>query len=209
MNGVPMAPVKERREREKQKLRQEILDAARDLFVRDGYENVSMRRIADKIEYSPTTIYLYFQDKAEILYCLCEETFARLVREFERLKENYSGDPVQCLRRGMRAYIEFGLKYPNHYKVTFISHPQHHEPDRYLNPNSMGMKAFGFLPRLVGEAVQQGKFRPVDVEATSQVIWAAIHGLTSLLIAHPDFPWVQKSALMDHMLDTVLDGLKA
>ena len=204
-----MAPVKERRAREKEQLRREILDAARDLFVREGYENVSMRRIAERIEYSPTTIYLYFQDKAELLYCLCEETFARLVKEFERLKAEDSGDPVRCLRRGMRAYIEFGLKYPNHYKVTFIMHPEHHEPDKYMNPDSMGMKAFAFLPALVGEAVRQGKFRQVDVAATSQTLWAAIHGLTSLLIVHPDFPWVNRSELIDHLIDTMLDGLKA
>jgi len=67
--------VQERRAREKKELRQEILDAARDLFVREGFENVSMRKIAEKIEYSPTTIYLYFQDKADLLDCICEETF--------------------------------------------------------------------------------------------------------------------------------------
>ena len=66
--------VHERRAREKKELRQEILDAARDLFLREGYENVSMRKIAEKIEYSPTTIYLYFQDKADLLDCICEET---------------------------------------------------------------------------------------------------------------------------------------
>ena len=66
----------ERRARAKQLLRGEILDAARELFIKHGYENVSMRKIAEKIEYSPTTIYLYFHDKSEILHTLCEETFA-------------------------------------------------------------------------------------------------------------------------------------
>lgn len=202
-----MAPVKERRAREKEQLRQEILDAARELFVREGYENVSMRRIADKIEYSPTTIYLYFKDKAELLSCLCDETFSRLVREFEALQRD-AADPVSCLRKGMRAYILFGLKHPNHYKVTFISHPEHHD-DQYLSAESMGMKAFGFLPRLVGEAVRQGAFKNVDVAATSQVLWAALHGLTSLLIIHPDFPWVERNQLIDHLLDTMLEGLRA
>jgi len=66
---------KQRREREKEALRQDILDAARELFVEEGYDNVSMRRVAEKIEYSPTTIYLYFEDKASLLYAICEETF--------------------------------------------------------------------------------------------------------------------------------------
>src|SRR5438046_3738793 len=116
--------VKERREREKEVLRQEILDAARDLFIKEGYENVSMRKVAEKIEYSPTTIYLYFESKADLLYYICEETFSRLLKKLESLGEE-SSDPLVCLRKGLRAYIEFGLKHPNHYKVTFIAHPEH------------------------------------------------------------------------------------
>ena len=73
--------VQERREREKQGIREEILEAARQLFVTEGYENVSIRKIAEKIEYSPGTIYLYFQDKAEILAQISEETFSRLERK--------------------------------------------------------------------------------------------------------------------------------
>src|SRR5262245_56830798 len=111
--------VKERRLREREVLRQEILDAARELFVKEGYENVSMRRVAEKIEYSPTTIYLYFESKADLLYSICEETFAKLLKRLQTISEDCS-DPVVCLKKGMRAYIEFGLKHPNHYKVTFI-----------------------------------------------------------------------------------------
>src|ERR1700730_11086394 len=114
--------VQERREREKKELKQEILDAARDLFVREGFENVSMRRIAEKIEYSPTTIYLYFEDKASLLFAICEETSARLAKRMAALTKA-SPDPVKPLRGGCRAYVDFGLKYPNHYRVPFINHP--------------------------------------------------------------------------------------
>src|SRR5262249_13645561 len=123
--------VKERREREKKMLRQEILDAAREPFSKEGYQKVSMRKVAEKIEYSPTTIYLYFESKADLLFFICEETFAKLLKKLESLKEGCD-DPLECLKKGMRAYIEFGLRHPNHYKVTFISHPEHHEqPERY------------------------------------------------------------------------------
>jgi AcrR family transcriptional regulator len=77
--------LKERKLRQKKFLRQEILDAASELFVKEGYENVSMRRIADQIEYSPTTIYLYFKDKAELLEQVCVETFSRLSAHLARL----------------------------------------------------------------------------------------------------------------------------
>jgi AcrR family transcriptional regulator len=201
--------VKERREREKEVLRQEILDAARDLFIKEGYENVSMRKVAEKIEYSPTTIYLYFNSKADLLYCLCEETFARLMKKLEALTEDCN-DPLLCLKKGMRAYIEFGLKHPNHYKVTFITHPEHHEePERYMIEESMGRKAYCHMRTRVAECVEQKKFREVDIDATTQALWSAIHGVTSLLIVHPDFPWVDKNKLIDHTIGLVTDSLMA
>jgi len=199
---------RERREREKEVLRQEILDAARELFVKEGYENVSMRRIAEKIEYSPTTIYLYFQDKAELLYHLCEETFAKLVKTFESFEDN--SDPLNCLRRGCRAYIDFGLKYPNHYRVTFMLPREGGEKrERFLQEKSMGRQAFNHLRSIVEECVRQNKFRRVDVEVTSQAFWAAIHGVTSLLITKPKFPWAEKNKLINFIIDTMIDGLKA
>src|ERR1043165_1042301 len=93
--------VAERKSRQKENTRQEILDAARDLFVHDGYENVSMRKIAEKVEYAPGTIYLYFKDKAEILDTLCEQTFEKLRARMDAIRRD-PGDPVEGLRRGLR-----------------------------------------------------------------------------------------------------------
>jgi AcrR family transcriptional regulator len=200
---------KQRREREKETLRQEILDAARDLFVKEGYENVSMRRIAEKIEYSPTTIYLYFEDKSALLFAICDETFARLAKKLETIVKEVD-DPVESLKRGCRAYVEFGLKNPNHYRVTFINHPELNlGADHYLREGSMGMRAYGSLRAGVEECIKQGRFREVDLEAATQMIWAGGHGLTSLLITKPHFPWANKNQLIDLMLDTLIDGLKA
>src|SRR5215472_12983434 len=111
--------IAERRTRQKEDLRQEILDAARELFVREGYESVSMRKIADKVEYAPGTIYLYFEDKAAILDTLCQQTFTKLRERLEAIHED-QGDPVEALRRGLRTYIQFGLDNPNEYIITFI-----------------------------------------------------------------------------------------
>src|SRR6266478_3979469 len=126
--------VKERRARQKKFLRQEILDAASELFVRDGYENVSMRRIADRIEYSPTTIYLYFKDKAELLENICNETFSKLSQRLSRIMEQ-PGEPVERLKRGLIAYIEFGLENPHHYRSTFMMPiPEEFKPEKYAKP---------------------------------------------------------------------------
>ncbi len=198
---------KERREREKETLRQEILDAARELFVEEGYENVSMRKIADKIEYSPTTIYLYFKDKAELLHHLTEETFAKLIKSLDTIRRQ-SKDPVATLKECGRAYINFGLKHPNDYRVTFMITLDLQDTGEYRYEGSMGQKAFGYLREGVAECVRQKKIRVNDIDATSQALWAAMHGLTSLLIAHHDFPWVDKETLIDHLLDTIIKGLK-
>jgi AcrR family transcriptional regulator len=198
---------KQRRAREKEMLRQEILDAARELFVNEGYENVSMRRIAEKIEYSPTTIYLYFQDKTDLLNSICNETFAKLADKIEKITSKAT-DPVEALKQGCRAYVEFGLKYPNHYRVTFINHPASPEyAERYMREGSMGMKAFGCLSAGVEACVRQGRFRETDVEAISQALWAAGHGLTSLLITKKHFPWVERKKLIHLVIDSMIDGL--
>lgn len=200
--------IKERRKRQKETLRQEILDAARELFVKEGYENVSMRKIAQKIEYSPTTIYLYFKDKTDLLYSVCEESFARLLNKIETIVKDYT-DPVICLKKGLYAYIDFGLRYPNHYKVMFLIHPGHHKDrELYLQEGSMGQKVYGFLQAIVEECIKQGKFHPSEVETTSQALWAAAHGITSLLIVHPDFPWVDKEQLINQVINTMVEGLK-
>src|SRR6266446_274194 len=114
---------KQRRAREKEGLREEILDAARTLFVKDGYESVSIRKIADKIEYAPGTIYLYFRDKAEILDRICEETFSRLAQKINAINKD-PANPLDGLRRGLRTYVQFGVDNPNHYIVTFVQAKQ-------------------------------------------------------------------------------------
>lgn len=200
--------VQERRAREKKELRQEILDAARELFVRDGYENVSMRKIAEKIEYSPTTIYLYFQDKADLLDCLCEETFARLLRRQNQIN-NTIADPLERLRECLRDYIEFGLKHPNHYMVTFvITRPAIDPKDRFKSPE-LGVRAFDFLRSTLIQCVEQRLIQIDDVDATGQALWASIHGLTSLLIARPKFHWADRNRLIDTLINTMLRGMHA
>ncbi|HET8923458.1 MAG TPA: TetR/AcrR family transcriptional regulator [Candidatus Acidoferrum sp.] len=199
--------MKERRARQKKFLRQEILDAASELFVRDGYENVSMRRIADKIEYSPTTIYIYFKDKAELLEQVCKETFGRLVQRLSKIMEQ-PGDSVERLKRGLIAYIEFGLENPHQYRATFMMPiPEDFDPQKFYEKDSPGMQAFSFLVRGVTECAQAGKIQTVNVELASQVLWAGVHGITSLLITDPTFPWVGRDKVIHSTVDTLVAGL--
>jgi AcrR family transcriptional regulator len=201
--------VQERKARHKKALREQILDAAREVFAKEGYESVSMRRIAEEIEYSPTTIYLYFKDKAELMHCLCEETFARLASIVERIVDE-EPDPVVRLKRGMRAYVEFGLKNPDHYKVTFlIESEQIENPTEHHTQHKMGMKVYNFLKSAIQNCIAARKFRDMDLETATQSLWAAIHGVTALLITDPQFPWVDRDQLIDSVIDTMTAGFAA
>jgi AcrR family transcriptional regulator len=202
--------VKARRERQKGLLRQEILDAARDILVREGYQGLSMRKVAERIDYSPTAIYLHFKDRDDLVSCVCEQLMAGLVRELQEVADKH-GDPLVALRKGLRRYIDFGLRHPQHYQATFgIPHGHNAEKDaRDQEPGTMSMQAFGFLPRLVAECVKQRKLKKLDVHRASCALWAGIHGITSLLIVMPNFQWNDPGRVADQLIDMMVDGLKA
>jgi AcrR family transcriptional regulator len=201
--------VTERKAREKQELKQQILDAARELFVRDGYENVSMRRIAEKIEYSPATIYTYFKDKDEILDCLCEETFLKLHLEKLAAVHRMKGDALETLKKGMETYIRFGLDHPEHYIVTFIlKAPPYEKPRRRETRKAKtGQQCFDDMRNLVRRSMEEGKIRNADLEETSQALWAGIHGLTALLITQPGFPFVDRERLIRRTIEVLVRGV--
>jgi AcrR family transcriptional regulator len=203
--------VKDRRLRQRTLLRQQILDAARELLVREGYENLSMRRVAQRIDYSPTAIYLHFKDKQELVFSLCDETFAKLVRELETLPDEFA-DPLVQLRAGMERYIDFGLKHPDHYLPAFVLPPPSDLSERRrkaaTSPDSNGMRALGCLRDCIAAGVKARKLRKIDPDLAARATWAALHGVTSLLIVHPNFPWGDPELVVDTMLDSLMDGLR-
>ena len=191
-------------------LRQDILDAARDILVREGHEALSMRKVAERIDYSPTAIYLHFKNRDDLVFSVCEQLMAGLVRELQQIADRTS-DPLVALRKCLRSYVEFGLEHPQHYQAAF-GIPLEHEAAsaaRHPEPATMRMQAFGFLPRLVGECVKQKKLARVDVHAAGCALWAGIHGITSLLIAMPHFEWGNADKVVDRLIAMMIDGLRA
>jgi AcrR family transcriptional regulator len=203
--------VKDRRARQKTLLRQQIIDAARELLVRDGYEKLSMRKVAERIDYSPTAIYLHFKDKQELVSSLCDETFSRLARELESLPEEFR-DPVIRLRKGLERYIAFGLAHPDHYLAAFVlPMPGHMGPARKaesMSSESSGMRAFACLRDGIAEGVKARKLRKVNPDVAARAAWAAIHGITSLLIVHDTFPWGDQKAVIAALVEQVVEGLR-
>jgi AcrR family transcriptional regulator len=200
--------VKERREREKSETRERILDAARELFLRDGYDGVTMRKVAEKIEYSPTAIYVYFADKEDLFHELCHEDFARLAEVFRTA--GLTGDPVERIRQIGRTYIDFGIRYPNHYKLMFMTpHPgtKFDERDHEIKGNPEE-DAYAFLVVTVRQAIDAGRFREEieDADLIAQTLWASVHGVISLQIAKHDDRWVEWRPI-EERINVMLDGL--
>ena len=195
----------ERRQRHRASLRREILDAASRLFVEEGFERVTMRRVAAQIEYSPTTIYLHFKDKEELLRAVCDETFSQLAGKLERLLKA-PGTPLSKLREGLRTYVDFGLANPNLYTVSFLRPlPAGKTPEF---EDSARATAFGLLRQGVGACVESGDIRTASVDMTAQALWAGVHGLTALLITEPGLSPDSRTALVDHTIDTLIAGLR-
>jgi AcrR family transcriptional regulator len=202
--------IQTRRARQKAQVRQEIIDAARDILAREGYEQLSMRKVAERIEYSPTAIYLHFEDKRDLVFQVCEETFARLVSELESLESDVK-DPVARLREGMRRYVAFGLRHPQHYLATFVAVPLEQLPEdiaRYNSPDSNGMRALGIMRASITACIDSGKFKKVDIEVTTRSLWAALHGVTALLIQMPNFAWGDQKAVIESVIETTIEGLR-
>lgn len=200
----------ERREKQRHALREKILDAARVLFSEEGYEAVTMRRVADKIDYSPTTIYMHFKDKEALVRKLCTQDFLRLAEVFQALRAQR--DPLERLRQIGFAFIHFAQANPNHYRMMFMTpHPPVPVASRGIEKDNPTVDAWAFLTATVAEAQQAGLLRKDlgSPEAVAQLLMAAVHGVAALHITKSNDPWIAWRPVeetIDHMIDVILRG---
>ena len=173
--------VSERRIRERLDTRQSILATARELFLLKGFEATTIRNIAEKIEYSPSTIYQNFKDKNEIFYTIHSEAFAELVR-YLNASEMHKNPMDQLIALG-QIYVQFALENPELYDLMFIMEA----PIDFLNyledANWIeGKMAFDYLKSVIANCIQQGLIKETDLESLSYLIWSTVHGLVTISI---------------------------
>ena len=188
-----------RRKRYRQETRSEILIAAREIFVRNGFEGFSMRTLARSVGCSPAAIYLHFTSKEDLFEILVEESFVHLYDALAVLLKERGKDPVRQLKRGLRLYVEWGLKHPSEYQIAFVVRNPTKKPYRTH-------RAFDVARALVKLCLGNSKTAGGELELRTQALWAATHGITSLLTQRPSFPWVSKQRLIDHVIDTAVQG---
>ena len=184
------------------RLREEILDAAERLLLQTGdVEKVSIRSLADAVGVTPPSIYLHFHDKDALLRTVCDRRFAKLE---EAMLEAASPDeqPLEVLRRKGRAYVRFGRDHPEHYRLLFMVR---HEGG--LEDLPVGAAAFLQLVQDVQHYIDAGVYAPRDPVLVAIALWTTMHGLTSLLISLPNFPWPDVDRLVDHTMDVQARGL--
>lgn len=201
----------ERRTRQRAELQERILDAARELFARHGFEAVTLRKIAAAIEYAPAAIYGHFSDKKALIRALCLRDFDQLNAEFARHLS--IADPLARLAAAGRTFVRFMAANPNHFRVLFLQHrtlPE--DDDTRARKGDPARDSYAFLCHAVQEALEQGQLRAelTDKDLVAQTIWAVVQGVASIEVAFRNDPWVALHALdarAEAAIDAVLRGL--
>lgn len=200
--------VKERQERDKEELRARILDAAQELFVAEGYRNVSIRKIAERVEYSPAALYSYFPSKDDLFFALAEEGFRKLFA-FTNDPAMMAGEPLAAIRHGFLRYYQFSRQHPEYFELMFV--------DRSVPKISREWERFGFVEQMIDEVcavLQRGIDadvfpRDMDPQVAFHILWAAVHGPATVAVCDRLAPDEDPDALARDTLEAAIAGLRA
>lgn len=197
--------IKERHERERERVRRQILDAARRMFVAKGFGNVSVRKIAESIEYSPSAVYGYFENKDDIFLTLAEEGFRMLSA---RLVTAPTDEPLSDLRNSYWQYYEFSKGHPEYFALMFLERtlPTVRDTSRFLFLKDLKEQNDRALERCVEARVFPSS---TDIEQAGHVLWAAVHGPAVIGVTWQHVPEAHADSLASNALDAILAGLKA
>lgn len=201
--------VKERQEREREATSRAILDAARELFVAEGYQNVSIRKIAEKIEYSPAAIYSYFPSKDDIFLALAEEGFHMLFESGICAREAApSVEPIDCIRSAFLNLYAFSKAHPEYHALMFL--------DRSVPRISQDWQRFGFVREMRGQltvliqhAIDRGDFPPdSNPEVIFRVLMVSTQGISAMRLCDRLMPGEDADGLAHATLEAALTGLR-
>lgn len=194
----------EKRARQKEEFRAEILTSALELFINDGYENFSVRRLARKIGYSPTTLYLYFKSKDDLLAAICEDFFAQFLKELKHLR-SISTDPIETLRGACLHLVEFGLRNPKQYELMFFQRHVDGTYEEFRKEDSMARNTYFAVKEMVEECVKAGRLSQIDVDTIASSIAAVSHGIFAVA-TYSDLSGGKTDDLARMMVGALLSG---
>ena len=186
--------------------RDEILRAAEAIFVREGYEGATIRKIAEMVGVSTTTLYMHFRDKDAIVLEISKDGLKDL--EAIHIKASVDiEDPVERLRFMAHAYVEFGLQNPNLYELIFCLSDRALAPETQSALTELGVVCFQTFASTCEEIEILGRLRSGGAMANLQVVWTGCHGLTHMLISNTNFPWAPVDQLSNLLINSLINGL--
>lgn len=197
-----------RRERESIEIRRKIIEAARSLFLNQGYAEVSMRKIADQIEYSPTTIYHYFANKEAIVRELLIEGNSMFFQSLQQRTEEAQAaglNALDVLKTVSDSYVRFGTANPEYYNILFISNLESVSLISLID--SGRFKGFELLESGLKAAMDDGSIIQGDERLIATSVWSMLHGLTSLLLNFDFAVGKSTDELISFTIDTFFRGL--
>ncbi|WBQ13243.1 TetR/AcrR family transcriptional regulator [Hyphomonadaceae bacterium BL14] len=170
-------------ERRRRRVRDAIIGAAEEIFAEEGEAGLSMRRIAERIDYSPAALYKYFDSKEALFKEIREGFFERLLKRMQDVCASIESGPMLCTRC-LRAYVETGLEQPDHYRLAFAGFGG----DSDVTEDTYAFAANEHLRLMIKESMDTGWFRHSDLDLAATSVWSSAHGLTILAVTIPDFP---------------------
>ncbi|MDP1738725.1 MAG: TetR/AcrR family transcriptional regulator [Caulobacter sp.] len=186
--------------------RGEILQAAERIFLAEGYQGATIRKIADEVGVSSTALYMHFRDKDEILLEICDRAIELLLKQNSEIAARPI-DAVARVRLMLDAYMTFALENPNAYQLVFCGHSGIVSEDKQAATEALGDRCYAVWVGTVREIAAIGRLRTGTADSAAQSMWAACHGLVALLLTKPTFHWAPTAELRVVMLDGLLYGL--
>lgn len=198
--------IAERKQRELKNMRRLILDTAMKLFLEEGFKKVTMRRIAEIIEYSPASIYSYFENKDDILYALYREGFEELHRRQQAILT--VKEPAKRIRKHGEVYISFALENPELYELMFIMYAPV-KKIRERDKGDIALVTYEILKKDVKECIAAGVIPRANTDTATFSLWSLVHGIVSLIIRERCimFPEDQLKSNAMNSFDFVLKGV--
>ncbi|HEX3700036.1 MAG TPA: TetR/AcrR family transcriptional regulator [Phenylobacterium sp.] len=186
--------------------RAEILEAAERIFVAEGYEGATIRKIADEVGVSSTALYMHFPDKSAILLEICEGVIGVLL-ERNRDIAGKPIDPAVRVKMMLEAYMRWGLEHPNAYQLVY-SAPRPASPEwADVAADDLGAQCYEIFSGVVREIAAAGRLRNGTADSAAQALWMSCHGVVALRAARPRFAWADRDELIQVTLDGLINGL--
>jgi AcrR family transcriptional regulator len=203
--------IAERRDRAKQETRRLFLDAARKVLIEEGFDALTMRRVAEVAEYSPAALYVHFEDKTTLVRELCSHDFAVFTQELRGAPK--VDDPVERLAQLAQKYAAFALQYPQQYRLLFLT-PRPAEAGKLAERGNPEQDAYAILEEAVRHAIHKGMFARMreTPSLVAQTLWAGLHGVVALELLLKDEDFVHFEPMetrLQTMSWTLITGLEA